>query len=1858
MLWCTPIKKAQMALPPEELYPPEECVELSKFGVGPFPSGLPVICPPHLPASGYGGTLFPPFEIEGGYGGYIYGIGPYGGMGLSRIPIQVDGGYGGYPYGLGPYGGVSLPPPPLPAISDGYGGLSYGYSCYGVCRYLAPYITSAISLNGTQIEIFFSEQMEADAKLIDPSSYTITGILGAAPANSISVDLGIPGLVGFTSVILNHSGTTIGGVYELLIVGPTNITGDPIEGSGRNTTILLTKGQVPTYSVGIESDQSLLLDFSEGLVEETVFPGIDNPLSYGISTSYPVPINIDSVEHPYLLDASKLLLNITGMTETEYACNVGPSKAIDYDATYLPDLATEFIGVELGTGTSLIQHDSLYLSNSFASYGWGFEDISGRIAPLRSFRVDFSFSTLFATFNPPLFDAVLGALHFNDGGVQFSVYLDRVTGTDVLTLVSGAFSSTVNANWSGGETLLSIVRNQLADTYTVLFNQTPLITVPTASLIGAPIIPEGAQFILSPNYETTRFRFLSLSITSTETIFSLAWNFLHHQVQNFIGASSQTKKTILTSKGPLVKGWGDATPATKEDIEVRVNSVSVEIEAVNPYNGEITTVIPIPLMPEGELSVDVDYKWFPVPVMEMVGLNTPGLVFNKYDVGGNRNSTTIFNEGAGGYDSSRFPFAAVLGPIDRRKPKYIGHRYLGFETEYTSSLNSPTTLLLNQNPHSISVDRFEEEVLPVSVSYEGEYLPPKATPVWALEGIDSGSLDVDEGTYTLIDATTGKYGVGFPAFYYRFEDLSFPSAINLGTRFIIDSYTPQGVFSGIGFGLHNNRTLFLVGALEINGVKHLGMLTNIAEPEKEESWSIGPKREIEIISDTSFTLPSDQTPISLESGDRFQILEGNQTGVYIIESITFQTECIDGGNVTTISLDPSTPFSPGWNSYGENDPDIYFEVLWLGTPFTYRLVAVPEEKSAELYIAGEISCLALEITGLPELAMPSQTCFQFSTEGEGQVFWGSLSRNATNESTWSFLRYGITPDQRFFQAHDILVSSEMNVLPEEDTGSEWFVVGGFGYSKLVQDERLLLKDLASDTSPELSFGYSRVEPFLDNHTNSDFDARFKVERQSLGYGDAVFRIRDGLREVLLATILYYEGPLTRQLLSLPSLSLPGIYLPSERGWLESTGNALSISSSDCTLSVSQDTGEEGTWESYLDLSSLPFSDEGSREFEAYFRVVSHSIKPSGIVGPIFGGDAGIGSPRRVALVLTQTGVALTGNGSSFYQEFPVTWDDGGFHSYKIIVNAVSSAVTFLFDDEVQLPVVDFSLFPNISSNPRTVFFGHTGTDTECVSDWRAISGLLRTENLGVMRTLGFYLGGNKSDIDSWALPRLDDDEYPNSDLSALVEEMDWTSELDVRIHRDVEWGVTLLRPDLILPPWHTGSFVTRITEYDAAWISVEYARLPRVSTTFGSLSWGALDPSSLTTQRWDYVRYRLYTHFNDDYRSPHHMILNQYNAIASGELLKDITPEYIEVVSLSSTLISLRPTHVNASLVFKIIEEDGTVHPFETWIFDQESQTVFLQTPLKGEQVPVTVAFSPGMPITNTYLEQQPVLDSGTLLNEGTPPVPKHQEADIISSVQFGSRINDPNDSLNIDPDFILNDPYRYVDFISEMDGLYEEMEFIEIDDGGQTGLISSICDTSFSGHGLLEMSLEGTYFSESNPSSLNKRTDDLIYPLTTFIMGGSHLTQSVIGNASLMSLWPSTPEMFGIDAGALNRQIQIVLRLNGTILVSPGVEVPLEEDLTISPEADNVPPSYSTDYDFVPDGVPGSGYGAALGVMEEFQPTTKIGPWGGLSSLEPASLLYGVSPEQPWGIPASGEGFVMNPPATASTLTILNLTI
>ena len=70
--------------------------------------------------------------------------------------INIDGGYGGDPYGFGPYGAADVDP---------------------------PYVSSALSLTGFTVEVFFSEEVDPDdPELIDPANYTLEPVTGAAPA--------------------------------------------------------------------------------------------------------------------------------------------------------------------------------------------------------------------------------------------------------------------------------------------------------------------------------------------------------------------------------------------------------------------------------------------------------------------------------------------------------------------------------------------------------------------------------------------------------------------------------------------------------------------------------------------------------------------------------------------------------------------------------------------------------------------------------------------------------------------------------------------------------------------------------------------------------------------------------------------------------------------------------------------------------------------------------------------------------------------------------------------------------------------------------------------------------------------------------------------------------------------------------------------------------------------------------------------------------------------------------------------------------------------------------------------------------------------------------------------------------------------------------------------------------------------------------------------------------------------------------------------------------------------------------------------------------------------------------------------
>jgi hypothetical protein len=533
----------------------------------------------------------------------------------------------------------------------------------------------------------------------------------------------------------------------------------------------------------------------------------------------------------------------------------------------------------------------------------------------------------------------------------------------------------------------------------------------------------------------------------------------------------------------------------------------------------------------------------------------------------------------------------------------------------------------------------------------------------------------------------------------------------------------------------------------------------------------------------------------------------------------------------------------------------------------------------------------------------------------------------------------------------------------------------------------------------------------------------------------------------------------------------------------------------------------------------------------------------------------------------------------------------------------------------------------------------------------------------VKRTLGIYRGQDPDDIDNWELPRSDSTGRPNSSDDAVVIEMDWRSFIKVRLQVDPAWGVTLLRPDLPLPPWFDGDFATEVVQPSAGWINVDYRDLPRLASPLGKVEWGATNPLSVTQQRWREVRYRVYSQPTEEYLSPQNMVLNWHNVISSGELGQDVTVEVVEVQSVTSMLVSLRPAHMTADRVFVVVV-DGEVLAQSAWAFDEVTQIITLTDPLPSEHHTVTVTFAPGKPVTNTYLCSQPLLDGVTLLNDTTPPYPKSQIIDTIREVVFGSKINDPNDTLNVDPDFILNDPARTVEFRDDPASLYENIEFCEVDDAGDEGILSSICDGPAPGAGWVGLSFEGSLFTDcftvpggpggafgtaTGGSPVIKGSASSFDQTSILHASGGTYVDGVLGpgTAVLFPNYPSGPDIIpGIGAGGSQ---EVRWRLDYSDPFEDTWDLP-------SVMGDNVPPSLPTlpENEPNPDGTPGTfGHGACIALGVDGASTeSRLGPGGGLRCLEPNSLLSGN------GLPPSGVGLTLAGGAalTPDTSTTLNI--
>ena len=1780
--------------------------------------------PVYLPGLTFGGL---------GYGGASYGYSPYGSGVPSRLPVPTTGGYGGAPYGYASYGSVDITP---------------------------PRVTGVNAIDGFRVEVFFNEAMANNAALLSAASYTFSASYGVS-LTSVSVATGTPSGLGYSSVIVTHTGSTLGGQYTLTVSGPTDVAGNPVGPPPTNSAAFFAFGDIPTVTATLPSPddgRTVRLNFqnsmgtAQDLLTEAEFtPGVDDTASYSISTTYPVAPTIGSAAQDAAV-LSQVDLDVHPMTSAVYNLTLGPSLAFDYTGALLPDDDPTLTGAEIGTGSSAASTSGLILTKAAGvTYGWSFGDTSGRMVAGTSYRVDFEYNLDATTIIPVVLNSTLATMSFSDGAIQIDVALADSAGVKILNISSGAYTSTAQAAWdSAGSHTISVVRNQKGDFYSVLFDGRPVNTFAVASATGAAVYGAGAAFVLGTSHAVNLFRLVQVKNTASTTLFTSAWNFIHGVTTSFTGSSVLTRDRLKTKYGPLVRGWGDNTPATKEDVEVRLDGGAIPISGVNPYVGEIYPQIPIPLAAAGTFTVDVDYTWFMNPPMELSGLNTRGLTLNTWDrsQGHVAGTPSPLPPGATGtVKTNRFPMGVSLAPYNRRSPKQIGHKYIGWQKAYSALLNEPTTLLLNQDPNAFSIGGLSADALSATGVFNGTSNPAAATTPWTLDGVDSGGVFGD-GTYRLVDASTGPYGIGTAAFYKRNLDLSLSTKVTDIARFRVSEYVADGVFTGVGYGVHDGSHLLLVGALLIDGVQHVGVLLDGTKPHLEEGWQVGPSVTATATSTTTLTIPYASLPSGIESGTRFRIPSGLQRGVYTISpcGLTLSAD----GTQANVTFSPALPTDP--ELFEADSFTLLFETTWDTDLISFRSYTDFPEGSASVFLGGSISGLVANLSELPPY--PAQTALLLPATEKGVAFWGSLSRRATSTSFWDLTQYISLPSLVVQTVQGVTALTEMNTLPEDDPNDPWYRVGNFGTADVdATGDQLLLKGTSHGVSIPLQFAYERTEPHLTPKVRTDAEATFKVDSGILGAGDATFRIRDTKREVSLQTLYYVENSSTRRLIpERPNVSLSGLRSPVDAGWVADTTNtAPDPFVRGQTLEFSKTTSQKAVWRRDSSIGGI-VADEGII-LEGRLSVQSFTAGSRGI-GFFFGGSCHLPASnfeRTVNVTLGSGAVELRDRDFALIKSIPFVWDDSDFHTYRLLCDPIADLVVLVVDDTVlgSVPFSDFSKDTLSGGSFLHGFVGLTGTGVCSITLDSMGAVPLRVRAIGgqtLGRTFGVYLrrtpsGGipSPTDIDSYRIPRTDGTSVLNSNLTAVPKVMDWTSLCRVRAYLDPNWGLSVYRPDLPLPPGAPGTArPSETTDPAAAWINVEYGDLPVYEATFrGTVAFGVLDRRAISQTRWDSVRYRIRGAANGFAIAPQNNVLNRGLTLTSGEYNIDTTPEVKTITSRSPFLVYVPDSGTHADRVF-VVQVDGAVVPSTNYTFDKATQNLqFVSTaPLSNPQHPVTVTFAVGKPVTKAYLCGQEIEETVTVLNEGTPPVPSDLAQASERTVESGGRINDPDDVLDEAESLVLNDPLRVVTFTDDEDSIYANLQFCEKEDGESVN-ITTLCDGPGPGHGLSEIGIDGTFTSDTplvpeGPVGPFTGSPTITGSTSHFHSGGMFLMASggaaTLPTTTVLNAAITTPNQRG-PSGApppggmgMNRDFAVVLQ----------DVTPRTESLDIpSRLSDNTPPSSadpSTDPNV--DGVPTvNGNGGAAYELVDFASVTasRLGPWGGLTSLETRSLLAGGSP-------------------------------
>jgi hypothetical protein len=284
---------------------------------------------------------------------------------------------------------------------------------------------------------------------------------------------------------------------------------------------------------------------------------------------------------------------------------------------------------------------------------------------------------------------------------------------------------------------------------------------------------------------------------------------------------------LRTHKGPLAKPGVFTLADTTSDVAVYVNGVAIPtalIKSISPMLGEITVDQSVWLPGS---TIAVSYSWLIDPVIEMVSFDPLDPLTWGY--GSNQSHS---------WGSGRFQSSVVTALGVTPQPLEVGWRYKMYERAYSALSNDPTLLVSNAPFHKPGWPPFEHAYSTENVLYPALALPDSTTECpWDLMGGAGCTAVVAGGSLTIEDTASTEFPDADFLYYYRHLDLTVPHLFNFAVRLQVESATQlNGAFTGVGFMFADDLKAGLVGALEVGGARHVGILKKGGAEQIAASW--------------------------------------------------------------------------------------------------------------------------------------------------------------------------------------------------------------------------------------------------------------------------------------------------------------------------------------------------------------------------------------------------------------------------------------------------------------------------------------------------------------------------------------------------------------------------------------------------------------------------------------------------------------------------------------------------------------------------------------------------------------------------------------------------------------------------------------------------------------------------------------------------------------------------------------------------------------------------------------------------------------------------------------------------------------